>query len=88
MENINGGDTVRHKTLINLNGGLAFNVLEVEDDRAFCDFFDEKGVNQQEWFSLSDLILVNKAKGGFFLVKPLLRLLIPPPIYLYGSEII
>ncbi len=66
MENINAGDTVRHKTFINLNGGVAFNVLDVEDDQAFCDFFDEKGVNRQEWFKLSDLMLVNKAEGGFF----------------------
>jgi len=66
MENINAGDTVRHKTFINLSGGVAFNVLDVEDDRAYCDFFDEKGINKQEWINLSDLILVNKAEGGFF----------------------
>ena len=66
MENINAGDTVRHKTINNLNGGTAFNVLEVDDDRAYCDFFDERGVNRQEWFNLSDLIIVNKAEGGFF----------------------
>lgn len=46
METIKAGDTVRHKTFIRLNGGVAFNVLEVEDDRAFCDFFDEKGTNK------------------------------------------
>jgi hypothetical protein len=66
MEQINAGDTVRHKTLIHLNGGVAFSVLNVVDDRAYCDFFDEKGVNKQDWFTLSDLILVNKAEGGFF----------------------
>jgi hypothetical protein len=66
MENINVGDSVRHKTFIHLSGGVAFNVLDVEGDRAFCDFFDEKGVNKQEWFNLSDLILVHKAEGGFF----------------------
>ena len=66
MENISAGDTVRHKTFIHLNGGIAFDVLAVEDDRAHCDFFDEKGVNKQQGFNLSDLILVNKAEGGFF----------------------
>jgi hypothetical protein len=66
MENISAGDTVRHKTFTRLSGGVAFSVINVEDDRAYCNFFDEKGVNRQEWFNLSDLILVNKAEGGFF----------------------
>ena len=66
MENISAGDTVRHKTHTQISGGLAFNVLDVEDERAYCDFFDLKNINRQEWFNMSDLILVNKPKGGFF----------------------
>jgi|GEM_PF-6726210 len=38
MEDIKVGDTVRHKTLVHLDGGVAYNVMTVEDDRAHCDF--------------------------------------------------
>lgn len=65
MENIASGDTVRHKTYIHLNGGVAFGVREVDGDKALCNFFDEKGDHREEWFNLSDLILVAKSEGGF-----------------------
>lgn len=65
MENVSAGDTVRHTTRIGLNGGVAFNVLKVENDRAYCDFFDENRVDRQDWFNVADLIVVNKAKGAF-----------------------
>lgn len=61
------GDTVKHKTKILLNGGLAFNILESDGDYAKCEYFDNTSEQQhvQEIFLISDLILVNKVKGGF-----------------------
>ncbi|NNV53849.1 hypothetical protein [Limnovirga soli] len=67
MENIQVGDTVRHKTRILISGGLAFNVLEVEGTKALCEFFDTDPdqTTKQEWFDISDLILIHKVEGGF-----------------------
>lgn len=68
MEPIKEGDSVTHKTLISLNGGVAFTVLEIEGDNALCEFFgaDEHQTMQKEVFKVSDLNLIYSAKGGFF----------------------
>lgn len=65
--NIEQGDTVRHKTRVLINGGITFNVLEVESGKALCEFFDNdpEQTMKKEWFDISDLILVNKSDGGF-----------------------
>jgi hypothetical protein len=65
MNTIQAGDTVRHKTFVMLNGGLAFNVLEVNGHLATCNYFDEKLVNKQTIFDTDDLIVVHKAEGLF-----------------------
>ena len=64
---IQEGDLVRHKTKIMLSGGLSFPVLEINADIALCEYFDNDPAQtmRQEWFDLSDLLLVQKAEGGF-----------------------
>ena len=57
------GDTVRHSKLIHLNMGTAFNILNIEGDKALCEFINQKNENEKEWFPVSDLILVNKLEG-------------------------
>ena len=66
MEILKAGDTVRHKSKIHLNGGVAFNVVAIDDDRALCAYFDRDQVDCEEWFDIADLILVNKAEEPFF----------------------
>ncbi len=67
-DNIQAGDKVKSKSRELLNGGLAFNVLEIDGDKALCDFLDsdKDQTNRQEYFELSDLIFVTSADGGFF----------------------
>ncbi len=67
MEKIEAGDTVRHKLKPTLNGGVAFNVIEISGDKALCNFFDNDidQTDREDYFEISDLILVNKVKGGF-----------------------
>ena len=50
------GDSVRHKTLL-INGNVPMNVLDVKDNQAFCDYFDndEDQTNKQKWFDLVNL---------------------------------
>jgi hypothetical protein len=66
MEQIKHGDKVRHREIININYGLAFEVKDIENDKALCEFYDPKlNKDNTDWFNLSDLILVEKADGGF-----------------------
>lgn len=65
MDQIEAGDKVRHKTNFRLNGGLNFEVLEIENERAKCSLFDEDGKPIEEWFEISALVFISKAEGGF-----------------------
>lgn len=62
--NIDRGDYVTHKN-INLNNGLQMSVVDISETQAKISYFDHEGVDKEEWFDFSELILVNKAKGGF-----------------------
>jgi hypothetical protein len=67
MNIIKEGDYVKHKTKPMLNGGLSFTVLSINDDMALCEYFDTDldQTMRQQYFPLSDLILINKVEGGF-----------------------
>ena len=65
MTSIKVGDKVRHRYRP-LNGGLAMNVLNVEDERAYCDFFEgPELINKQDWFPFEELELIIYGDGGF-----------------------
>jgi hypothetical protein len=67
MEDIQCGDKVTHKTRLLINGGLPFDVQGREGDKVLCEFFDndQDQTMKEEWFDVSELILVHKADGGF-----------------------
>jgi len=65
MDNIEAGDMVTHKTIPNLNGGVPFNVIKTARYRALCAYIarDKDQTMKEEWFEISDLIIVHKAPG-------------------------
>jgi hypothetical protein len=66
-ENIEEGDYVRHKSPL-INSGLRMCVEEIDENQinARCSHFvGVDAIHKVDWFPLTDLILVNKAEGGF-----------------------
>ena len=62
---IKTGDQVKHKHQI-INGGLAMNVLEIENEQALCDYFEGvEMIDKQKWFDIKDLEIVIYGDGGF-----------------------
>jgi len=55
---IQAGDRVRHTRFLNINGTDGFTVLEIEDGRAFCEFYDGFGKRKTSWFIAKDLVLI------------------------------
>ena len=65
MTPIKSGDYVKHRTLF-VNGGLAMNVIDVEEGKALCEYFDgAEQIHKQAWFSVDDLEVVTFGDGGF-----------------------
>lgn len=65
MRQIQEGDKVRHKTII-MNGGLAMNVLKIENGKALCEHFEgPDGIHKQTWVDLSELEVIIYGDGGF-----------------------
>ena len=64
--NIEAGDTVRHKTRPTLSfGGLGFNVIRVDGEKAFCDYFNRENENMQEWFNTNELVFISRAEPSY-----------------------
>lgn len=65
--NIEEGDYVKHVEPL-INGGLKMCVEEIneENNEAKCSHFVKiEDTTKVDWFPLTDLILVQKADGGF-----------------------
>ncbi|WP_316817300.1 hypothetical protein [Pedobacter nyackensis] len=66
MENlIEAGDRVRHKNPL-INGGLETTVIDAENGKALCGYFDQELTHKESWFEFSDLHLISKSDGSFF----------------------
>ena len=62
--NISKGDFVLHVRGI-LNNDIQMIVVDISDTHAKVAHFDKKGVDKEEWFHFSELLLTNKIEIDF-----------------------
>ena len=62
METIEEGDIVRHKTITWINGGMPFNVIKIDEDKAECAYVGNDNSLKSYIFDVNQLLIVNKAR--------------------------
>ena len=62
--NIEVGDFVLHVSGI-LNNGIQMIVVKISETQAKVAHFDKQGVDKEEWFDFSELLLTNKIERDF-----------------------
>ena len=62
METIQEGDIVRHKTITWINGGMPFNVVKIDQDKAECTYVGNDNSVKSYIFDVDQLLFVHKSR--------------------------
>ena len=62
MEKIEVGDIVKHKTITWINGGMPFNVIKTDEDKADCAYVGNDNHLKTYVFDVDQLLIVHKSR--------------------------